>query len=74
MDATARTAAIHRLEWLRKNADSIVHHRLQGLPPDLGGLCRIRSGDYRILYWMYPNERNIKAYRVQHRSEIYRDL
>jgi len=69
-----RVAAIRRLEWVRQNAKSVIHHRLQNLPDDLAGLCRLRSGDHRILYWHYAAHRVIKVYRVQHRSEVYRDL
>jgi len=69
-----RTAILRRLEWLRLGAHTIVHHRLHGMPPDLAGLCRIRYGDYRILYWHYRGDRVLKVYRVQHRSEVYRGL
>jgi len=69
-----RTAIIRRLEWLRINAKTVVHHRLHNLPDDLSGLCRLRHGDYRILYWHYQADRTLKVYRVQHRSEVYRGL
>jgi mRNA interferase RelE/StbE len=65
---------IHRLEWLRTSAAAIIHRRLQNMPDDLAGLCRLRIGDYRILYWHYAAKQMIKIYRVQHRSEVYRDL
>jgi mRNA-degrading endonuclease RelE of RelBE toxin-antitoxin system len=69
-----RGAIVRRFAWLREHADAIIHHRLQNLPEDLSGLCRLRHSDYRILYWRYPARRTIKIYRVQHRSEVYRDL
>ena len=47
----ARVGVIRRVEWLRVNSLSVIHHRLQNMPDDLAGLCRLRSGDYRILYW-----------------------
>jgi len=65
---------LRRLDWLRRNAASVVHYRLHNLPDDLAGLCRIRHGDYRILYWISPSERSIHVYHVRHRSEVYRDL
>lgn len=74
LSGEVRAAIIRRLEWLRANAEVVIHHRLQNLPDDLSGLCRLRHSDYRILYWRYPAERTIKVYRVQHRSEVYRDL
>jgi len=69
-----QAAMLRRCAWLRDHADVIIHHRLQNLPEDLSGLCRLRHSDYRILYWRYPARRTIKIYRVQHRSEVYRNL
>ena len=69
-----RTAILRRVQWLRLNASLVIHHRLQNLPDDLSGLCRLRYSDYRILYWHYPAEKKIKIYRVRHRSDVYRDI
>ena len=44
------------------------------MPEDLSGLCRIRVGDFRILYWIYPNQQRLSVYRIQHRREVYRDM
>jgi mRNA interferase RelE/StbE len=44
------------------------------MPADLAGLCKLRVGDYRILYWNYPSQKLIRIYRIQHRSEVYRRL
>jgi mRNA-degrading endonuclease RelE of RelBE toxin-antitoxin system len=74
LSSEVRRAIIRRVEWLRVNAETVIHHRLQNLPTDLSGLCRLRYSDYRILYWHYPAKRTIKVYRIQHRSEVYRDL
>lgn len=74
LSASVRESVIRRLEWLRLSAAAIIHRRLQNMPDDLAGLCRLRMGDYRILYWHYAARRMIKIYRVQHRSEVYRDL
>ena len=41
---------------------------------DLAGLCRLRIGDHRILYWVYPQRGALKVYRIQHRREVYRNL
>jgi mRNA-degrading endonuclease RelE of RelBE toxin-antitoxin system len=60
--------------WLGDSAAEIIHHRLANMPPDLAGLCRLRAGDQRILYWVYPERQLLKVYRVQHRSEVYRDF
>lgn len=52
----------------------MVHRRLVGMPADLAGLCKLRVGDYRILYWNYPAHKLVRIYRIQHRSEVYRRL
>jgi mRNA-degrading endonuclease RelE of RelBE toxin-antitoxin system len=31
-----------------------------------------RVGDYRILYWVYHTQNVVRIYRIQHRSEVYR--
>lgn len=63
-----------RLAWLQENAAVMIHHPLMGMPPHLSGLCKLRTGDYRILYWKYPDKGLIEVFRVRHRSEIYRKL
>ena len=74
LDAEVRARALRRIVWLREHAAEIIHHPLSNLPDDLAGLCRLRSGDWRILYWVYPDPGLVKVYRVQHRSEVYRDF
>ena len=60
--------------WLAENAVGMVHRRLVGMPADLAELCKLRVGDYRILYWIYPAKKLVRIYRIQHRSEVYRSL
>jgi mRNA-degrading endonuclease RelE of RelBE toxin-antitoxin system len=52
----------------------MVHRRLVGMPDELAGLCKLRVGDHRILYWIYHPQALIRIYRIQHRSEVYRRL
>src|SRR5207247_9287311 len=63
-----------KLLWLSQNASSMIHRRLVGMPDDLAGLCKLRVGDWRIIYWIYHGEKIVRIYRIQHRSEVYRDL
>jgi mRNA interferase RelE/StbE len=63
-----------KIQWLADNAAGMVHRRLVGMPKDLAGLCKLRVGDYRILYWIYPAIKIARIYRLQHRSEVYRHL
>jgi mRNA interferase RelE/StbE len=72
---TAIGASVERkIQWLAENAAGMVHRRLVGMPDDLAGLCKLRVGDYRIPYWVYPSKKLVLIYRIQHRSEVYRQL
>ena len=74
LDAAIGASIERKILWLSQNAPNLVHRRLAGMPKDLEGLCKLRVGDYRILYWIYPEKKLIRLYRVQHRSEVYRDF
>ena len=72
---TAIGASVERkIQWLAENAAVMVHRRLVGMPKDLAGLCKLRVGEYRILYWNFPGQKLLRIYRIQHRSEVYRRL
>lgn len=71
---TVREGVYKRLSWLQENASAMIHHPLTGMPPHLAGLCKLRSGDYRILYWKFPQQNLIEVYAARHRSEVYRKL
>ena len=74
LDAAVGASVERKILWLGQNAASIVHRRLVNMPDALSGLCKLRVGDYRILYWVYPSQKLLRLYRIQHRSEVYRDL
>jgi mRNA interferase RelE/StbE len=71
-DLIIQERIIKKIEWLAENSDKIVHLALISLPEHLKGLCRIRVGNYRILYWVYHEERQIKVYNVDHRHKVYK--
>jgi mRNA interferase RelE/StbE len=74
LDASIGASIERKIQWLAENAHAMIHRRLVGMPQDLEGLCKLRVGDYRILYWNYPVSKTVRIYRIQHRSEIYRQL
>ncbi len=74
LDAAIYVSIERKVQWLAENADAMVHRRLVGMPKDLRCLCKLRVGDYRILYWNYPAQKLLRIYRIQHRSEVYRRL
>jgi mRNA-degrading endonuclease RelE of RelBE toxin-antitoxin system len=74
LDSTVGTAVERKILWLAENAAVMIHRRLVGMPDALTGLCKLRAGEWRILYWIYHKEKVVRIYRIQHRSEVYRDL
>ncbi len=74
LDSTVQKRISGKIEWLAENADKIIHHSLKSLPDDLHGLCRLRIGDYRLIYWIYTNAKHIKIYDIEHRSKDYRSV
>ena len=74
LDRETLSRVISKIDWLKENADIIIHHQLSSLPDDLKGLCRIRIGDYRIMYWIYKSEKLIKIYEIEHRSKGYHSI
>jgi mRNA interferase RelE/StbE len=69
-----RRRILRRIVWLGENAADTIHHQLVNMPEELAGLCRLRVGDHRILYWRDRQRESLKVYRIQHRSEVYRHL
>lgn len=43
-------------------------------PKNLPNLCKIRIGDWRVLFWIDNTEKIITLYAIEHRSKIYRNL
>ena len=74
LDTTIQKRIAAKIDWLAENADLVIHHPLKSLPDDLRGLCRMRIGDYRLLYWIYSEIRQIKVYEIEHRGKEYRSV
>jgi mRNA interferase RelE/StbE len=74
LDPEPRRRILRRVVWLGENASQVIHHQLVNMPDEFLGLCRLRVGDYRILYWLRREQEVLKVYRIQHRSEVYRHL
>ncbi len=74
LEAAIGASVERKLAWLGQNAANVVHRRLVNMPEDLSGLCKLRVGDYRILYWIYHSQKLIRVYRIRHRSDVYRVL
>ena len=74
LDKPIQKRIAQKIDWLAENADKVIHHPLTSLPDDLRGLCRMRFGDYRIIYWVYAETKQIKIYDIEHRGKDYRSI
>ncbi len=74
LDKPIQKRIAQKIDWLAVNADQVIHHPLTSLPEDLRGLCRMRLGDYRIIYWVYAETKQIKIYDIEHRAKDYRSI
>lgn len=74
LDKPVQVRITEKIDWLAENADKIIYHPLTSLPDDLKGLCRMRVGDYRILCWVYNDNKHIKVYDIEHRGKDYRSV
>ena len=74
LDSIIGASVERKIIWLAENASAVVHRRLAGMPDELAGLCKLRVGDWRILYWVHRSDQTVRVYRIQHRSEVYRQF
>jgi mRNA interferase RelE/StbE len=74
LDRPIQKRIAQKIDWIAENADKVIHHPLTSLPDDLRGLCRLRLGDYRIIYWVYAETKHIKIYDIEHRGKDYRSI
>ena len=74
LDKAGQTRVADRIDWLGKFSAEMIHHQLSSMPDDLKGLCKFKVGDYRILYWVYHNQKHIKIYDIEHRGREYRSV
>lgn len=73
-DPPIRTRCLAKIDWLACHPDVLGKKPLRHLPPALHGLQSYPVGDWRVLYWIYPAERLLKIYGVEHRSRVYKYL
>jgi mRNA-degrading endonuclease RelE of RelBE toxin-antitoxin system len=59
LDKPVQLRVADKVDWLAANAGQMIHHQLSSLPDDLQGLCKLRVGDYRLLYWVYHDKKKI---------------
>ena len=75
LDPAIGASVERKIIWLAENAAVMVESPARGNARGLGRIiCKLRVGDWRILYSIYHREEIVRIYRIQHRSEVYRGL
>ena len=69
LDMPAGRRIANRIRWLAANVE---HIKAEALTGDLAGVCKLRVGDYRVVYEIVHSERMIVVHMIGHRREIYR--
>jgi len=72
LDKSVAKRILNKISETAKNPHSVKP--LKHSPKDLPNLCKLRVGDWRILFWIDHKEKMITLYIVEHRSKIYNAL
>jgi len=69
LDATIVRRILNRINWLAKNIENIKPQTLTGT---LKGYFKLRVGNYRIIYTLNREDREIVIEYLGHRRDIYK--
>ena len=69
LDTTVADRVIAKLRWLAENVDTV---RVETLSGQWRGACKLRVGDYRVIYTRDLAARRIVVHFVRHRSDVYK--
>ena len=58
-----------RIRWLAANMSSIKPEALSG---ELSGFCKLRVGDYRVVYEILHSDQLIVVHLIGHRRDVYK--
>ncbi len=64
---------IEKIEWLARHPE-LLHSSIKHMPKDLEGLQKYRVGDWRVLFWVDHQNKEIILYGADHRGAIYKKL
>lgn len=67
LDSIIIGRVLAKVSWLEKNFSDIVHDHLHY---ELRKMCKLRVGDYRVIYSIHREYVTIEA--VRHRREVYK--
>lgn len=69
LDKPLSRRIVERITWLVRNLGAI---RPEALTGEFAGFCKLRVGDYRVIYELLHEEQTVVIHAIGHRREIYR--
>ena len=69
LDRSVALRVKRKLDWLIENIQNIEPEWLHS---NLSGLAKLREGDFRVLYEVRHESKQILVHTVAHRSEVYK--
>ena len=64
---------VEKIEWLARHPE-LLRSSIKHMPKDLEGLQKYRVGDWRVLFWVDRQKKEMTLYGVDHRGAIYKKL
>lgn len=71
LDHTVAKRIIEKIEDLAQKPE-LLRHYLKYMPKDLANLQKYRVGDWRVLFWVDSEKKEITLYGIEHRSKVYK--
>lgn len=71
LDRQVAKQVIEKMEYLAEHPE-FLRFKVKYLPKHLRGLQKYRVGDWRVLFWVDHQKKEITLYGVDHRGTIYK--
>ncbi len=68
LDKVVRIRIFEKLAWLEENFDNVLPQSLSG---KLSGYYKLRVGDWRVIYLVNQETKEISIIAIGHRKDIY---
>ena len=69
LDRPVARRIVEKIEWFCKNSDQVEPEPLTGR---FKGKCKLKAGDWRIIYTLVDAPQTMTIYAIEHRSKVYR--
>ena len=69
LDKSIRQRVLDKLGWLEENFDDVLPLPLSN---ELAGFCKLRVGDWRVVYLVESEKKAILVMAIRHRKDVYK--